>query len=85
MQEKYDSSKYYYEQAANYLNQIDNNYHKAHFLGDFARLNAAEGQYERAIEKYNSSIEKAKLGDRRVLLKNNYRGLAAVLPYIGRF
>ena len=82
-QGKYDSSKYYYEQAANYLDDIDNNYSKAQFLGDFAKVNAALGQYERAIEKYNSSIEKAKLSDAKVLLKDSYEGLATVYKTIG--
>ena len=84
-QEKYDSSKYYYELATNYIDDIESNQHKAHFLGDFAKVNAVLGQYERAIEKYNSSIEKAKLTDAKVILMESYEGLAMVYKALGDY
>ncbi|TRX62609.1 tetratricopeptide repeat protein [Fulvivirga sp. M361] len=83
MKGQYDSSEYYYNAAANYMNDIDENYHIAGFLSDFARLNSAQGEYNRAVEKYNFSIRRALQGDGKVILKENYKGLADTYQAMG--
>ena len=81
----FDSAQYYYNEAVMLIDKTDDRYMKAEFLYDFACLNAALGQYDRAIEKHSMSIEMAKAADAKLILKKNYQGLSSIYDSLGDY
>ncbi|MBL6446237.1 tetratricopeptide repeat protein [Fulvivirga sp. 29W222] len=80
-----DSAQYFYNNAVMLFGETDDKYVKAEFLYEFALLNAALGQFDRAIEKHNLSIEMAEKADIKLLLKKNYEGLSDIYTQLGDF
>ncbi|HNP18325.1 MAG TPA: tetratricopeptide repeat protein [Fulvivirga sp.] len=82
--DNYDSAAHYFEKAMSLFNQVDDPYHKAELLEQFARLNRAQGKYSRAIEKHNNSISFAESIEAKSVIANNYNGLSKVYKALGQ-
>lgn len=82
LRDQFDSTSFYYNKAIMLTDQINNSYNKAELLKDYADLNAKQGQYGRAIEKYNSSLRLAQDIDAKSIIRDNYKGLSFVYQQI---
>jgi serine phosphatase RsbU (regulator of sigma subunit) len=76
--EQYDSAQKYFEGAMLLMNQISDPYYKAELIQSFAKLNAVNKDYNRAIEKYTLSLQLAEDIDAKNLLSVGYKGLSLV-------
>lgn len=82
---KLDSAEYYYNKAVMLIDRLDDQYLKAELLCDFAKVNAAQKRYGRAIEKHNMSLDMAEKVGAKLILRNNYQGLAEVYSSLGNY
>lgn len=76
--ENYDSTELYYNKAIMLTDKIENKYNKSELLRDYAALDLATKEYDRALEKYKSSLRIARQIQAKQLISDAYLGLSNV-------
>ncbi|MEL7001108.1 MAG: tetratricopeptide repeat protein [Bacteroidota bacterium] len=76
LQEQYDSTAFYYQRATMLLNQVEDKYSKAELMLDYGDLNIKQGKYNRAIEKFLTSLDWSTSINSLTLIERSYNGLA---------
>jgi len=80
---KIDSTQFYYDKAVMISDQFEAKYYKAEMLLDYGKLNTSQGEYQRAIEKFNNSLRLAQESEAKALTRDSYKSLSDVYKKLG--